>query len=213
MECKSKIRQLNNKGFSLVELIVIMIIIVVLATSVVVAFVNTSDQKVKASSTLISKYMDNVLNSAMTKGKAWVQIRYDSKKQNYYVADSDGHSEKLSSGVDVTYRVENGDEKNVPVKNVPIDDSNLTENEGSAVETDDENDPVVDDGLILSFDRVNGAFDGIIKEVNKNTGDFVYDVQGDSNSKQYVEYIYIKSGDSMKKIHLYTKTGVYEIED
>lgn len=212
MDSKSKIRQLNNKGFSLVELIVIMIIIVVLATSVVVAFVNTSDQKVKASSTLVSKYMDNVLNSAMTKGKAWIQIRYDSKKQNYYVKDSDGHSEKLSSGVDVTYDVENG-EKNVPVKNVLVDDSNLNENEGSADETDDENDPVVDGGLILSFDRVNGAFDGIIKEVNKNTGDFVYDVQGDSNNKKYVEYIYIKSGDSMKKIHLYTKTGVYEIED
>ena len=103
-------KKINNHGFSLVELIVIMIIIVILATAVVVAFVNTADQKVKASSTLISKYLDSTLSTSMTKGSAYMTIRYDSGKSSYYVEDGVGHSEKLSSGVNVTYDIENGAE-------------------------------------------------------------------------------------------------------
>ena len=102
-------KKINNHGFSLVELIVIMIIIVILATAVVVAFVNTADQKVKASSTLISKYLDSTLSTSMTKGSAYMTIGCDSQN-NYYVKDSEDHSEKLSSGVNVTYDIENGAE-------------------------------------------------------------------------------------------------------
>ena len=192
MVCKRKKGQLNNQGFSLVELIVIMIIIVVLATSVVVAFVNTSDQKVKASATLVSKYMDNVLNSSMTKGSAWLRIRYDADKEAYYVEDSDGHSEKLSSGVSVSYDIENG------AKNNAI---NVQSSEQSSEQSS---------GLMFSFSRVNGSFSPIIDSINSD-GTFKYRTQGDSMTNIYVDKIHITSGDSARTIILYVKTGVYEI--
>ena len=182
MRDKVKNRQLNNKGFSLIELIVIMIIVVILATAVVVAFVNSEDQKTKSSATLVSKYLDNVMTYSMTKGNAYLTVGYDSGR--YYVKDSENHSEKLSPAIEVSYHIENS--KNVIV----IDENNK---------------------LMLSFSRTNGSFTPIIKSVNAD-GTFVYETTGDSNTNVYADNITIKCNDSTKVIHLYTKTGVYEIE-
>ena len=182
MGSNCKRRQLNNQGFSLVELIVIMIIIVILATTVIVSFVNTADQKVKSSATLITKYMDNVLSSAMSKGNAWFKIRYDDDKDNYYVEDSEGHSEKLSSNVTVSYDVENGD------KGVKIDETNSQ--------------------LMFSYSRVNGSFTPIIDSVNPD-GTFNYKTKGEGYA--YPDKIYVTCNDSRRTIQLYVKTGVYEI--
>ncbi len=184
MRDKVKNRQLNNKGFSLVELIVIMIIVVILATAVVVAFVNSEDQKTKASATLVSKYLDNVMNYSMTKGNAYLTLGYDNASQRYYVKDSENHSEKLSPAIEVSYHIENSE--NV----IAIDENNE---------------------LMISFSRTNGSFTPIIKSVNAD-GTFVYETTGDSNTNVYADIIYIKCNDSTKVIHLYTKTGVYEIE-
>lgn len=170
MRDKIKKEQLNNKGFSLIELIVIMIIVVILATAVVVAFVNSDTQKTKTSASLVSKYLDNVLNYSLTKGDAYFEIRYDSASGKYYVEDSEGHSEKLASGVKVSYDVENRENAN----NIPIDESN--------------------DTLKFSFNRTNGSF-------------------APTESGDYIKNIYLKSNDSTKVVHLYTKTGAYEIED
>lgn len=185
MRDRLKRQQLNNKGFSLVELIVIMIIVVILATAVVVAFVNNEDQKTKSSATLVSKYLDNVLNYSMTKGNAYLTIRYDEPSDRYYVEDSEGHSERLASAVRVSYDIENGE------KGIAIDESN--------------------DRIMISFMRNNGSYTPLIKSVNPD-GTFEYYTTGDSNSNVYADNIYIKCNDSTKVIHLYTKTGVYEIE-
>ena len=65
--------------------------------------------------------------------------------------------------------------------------------------------------LMISFSRTNGSFTPIIKSVNAD-GTFVYETTGDSNTNVYADNITIKCNDSTKVIHLYTKTGVYEIE-
>ncbi len=184
MRDKLKRQQLNNKGFSLIELIVIMIIVVILATAVVVAFVNSEDQKTKSSATLVSKYLDNVMNYSMTKGNAYLTLGYDDASQRYYVKDSENHSEKLSPAIEVSYHIENSE--NV----IAIDENNE---------------------LMISFSRTNGSFTPIIKSVNAD-GTFVYETTGDSNTNVYADNIYIKCNDSTKIIHLYTKTGVYEVE-
>ena len=184
MRDKLKRQQLNNQGFSLIELIVIMIIVVILATAVVVAFVNSEDQKTKTSATLVSKYLDNVMNYSMTKGNAYLTLGYDNASQRYYVKDSENHSEKLSPAIEVSYHIENSE--NV----IAIDENNK---------------------LMISFSRTNGSFTPIIKSVNAD-GTFVYETTGDSNANVYADNITIKCNDSTKEIHLYTKTGVYEIE-
>jgi len=184
MRDKLKRQQLNNKGFSLIELIVIMIIVVILATAVVVAFVNSEDQKTKSSATLVSKYLDNVMNYSMTKGNAYLTLGYDDASERYYVKDSENHSEKLSPAIEVSYHIENSE--NV----IAIDENNE---------------------LMISFSRTNGSFTPIIKSVNAD-GTFVYETTGYSNTNVYADNITIKCNDSTKILHLYTKTGVYEIE-
>ena len=186
MDIKSDNRQLNNKGFSLVELIVIMVIVVIMATAVVVSFVNSSDQKVKAATNVVSNYLRDVLNYSMTKGTSYMTIRYDSAKDIYYVEDNQGHSEKLASGIKVSYDKQNGD------KDIAIDENRPT--------------------LILSFSRTNGSFTPVIESVNSD-GTFNYVTQGEANTYVYADHINIKGNNSGKTIHLYTNTGEYEIED
>ncbi len=177
--------QLNNKGFSLVELIVIMVIMVVLATAVVVSFVNSSNQKVKASTNVVSNYLQDVLNYSMTKGITYFIIRKDG--EDYYVEDTQGNSEKLQSGIKITYNT-------------------VGSSEDKAIET---NKP-----LIISFSRINGAFSPIkveIKDDNTGTSEYV-----DTNPAVYAEYINIETsnGDGYgKRIHMYTKTGEYKVEN
>ena len=197
MRDKLKRQQLNNQGFSLVELIV-----VILATAVVVAFVNSEDQKTKSSATLVSKYLDNVMNYSMTKGNAYLTLEYDDDSGRYYVKDSENHSEKLSPAIEVSYHIENCE--NVIV--IGDKETVIDENGDEVVANDGKNDK-----LMLSFSRTNGSFTPIIKSVNAD-GTFVYETTGDSNANVYADSITIKCNDSTKVIHLYTKTGVYEIE-
>ncbi len=181
MDNKDKRQQLNNKGFSLVELIVIMVLMVIMATAVVVSFVNSGGQKVKASTTVVTNYLRDVLNYNMTKGTSYMTIRYDADKDVYYVEDNQGHSEKLASGISISYNLENSSEEDA----IAINEQKPT--------------------LMLSFSRANGAFSHIVTGVNGD-GSLAY-------SDSYAEYINIKSNGSEKRIHMYVKTGEYEVED
>lgn len=183
---KSKI---NNYGFSLVELIVIMVIIVILSVSAVATFVNSSGQRVSSSTNVVSNYLDNVMNYTMT-GKyhnknsddtseegsdaakaenksAVFSIEY--KNGKYYVSDGISKEEPLSSGIKITYDKDNG-------TNVEISDNF---------------------SLQLTFSRLNGSFNPL-------------------SDGSYVKYINITSENNSnyaKVIRLYNKTGEYEIVD
>ena len=188
MGSRDKRRQLNNQGFSLVELIVIMIIIVILATAVIVSFVNTADQKVKSSATLISKYMDSTINNCMTKGgNAWIKIRYNSDKKSYYVEDSEGHSEKLAASVAVKYHVENREGE------VAIDDANSE--------------------VTMTFSRANGAGPQLVINTEPTEGSEEGSSQESEQKILYVDNIKISCNDSLRTLKFYTKTGTYEIKE
>ncbi len=174
----------NNKGFSLVELIVVIAIMLVITTGAVVVFSNTSTQKVKTGTDMIASYLQSVMNINMTKKDAYMEIYYDGK--NYYVKDNDGNSEKLKNGVEVTYDIEDG-----------ASDNQITKAQS----------------LIISYSRSNGAFRPIITSV-KEDGTYVYLTktdQGGNEIQQYVRNINIKSGSSAKTIRCYSKTGKSEI--
>lgn len=184
-------KKTDNRGFSLVELIVVMVIVVILATAVVVAFVNSDGQKLKSSSDLISKYLDNTLNYSLTKGNVYFELSYDEKSSRYkvYVKDSTKDSEddkdvisseNLPSGIKIKYHIQNaeGDLK------IPDDSANLK----------------------FSFYRDRGSYTPIIIGINDD-GSFVY------MSDMFADSIEIESGDSSRTIKLYTKTGAYEIKE
>ncbi len=186
MNNKTEKRQLNNQGFSLVELIVVMIIMVIMATAVVVGFVNSSAQKVKASTELVTKYLNNTLSYSLSKGATYFEISYDSSKDRYTVRTKYGtgkgeeSSEQLEKGVVVTYDIENGDPSDFSTNNT----------------------------LRLSYNRNNGSFTPIITAVDDDTMTLTTDT---ANRK--VSDIYITCNDSGKRVHLYTKTGEYEVFD
>ena len=186
MDNKTEKRQLNNQGFSLVELIVVMIIMVIMATAVVVGFVNSSAQKVKASTELITKYLNNTLSYSLSKGATYFEIKYDSDRYTvrtkYGTGAGEESSEQLEKGVVVTYDIENGD-----TGNTFSEESNT---------------------LRLSYNRNNGSFTPIITAVDDNTMTLTTDT---ANRK--VSDIYITCNDSGKRVHLYTKTGEYEVFD
>lgn len=176
-------KKIHNQGFSLVELIVIMVIIVILATAVVVSFVNTESQKVKNSTTLISKYLDSTISHSMTRAKDTVYLRIvydgDDSSGHYKIEDSEGHEEKLPSGVVLKYHTDKGTSGEIKAR----------ENKS----------------LELSYSRTNGS-GPMIGKVEGST--FVPDNDGQEN----VDYIYISSGSTTKTIKMNTKTGVYEID-
>lgn len=174
--------QLNNKGFSLVELIVIMVIMVVLATAVVVSFVNSSNQKVKAATNVVSNYLQDMINYSMTKGTTYFIIR--KKGEDYYVENTQGDSEKLQSGIKITYNTVGS-----------------REDEAIDIET---NNP-----LVISFSRMNVSFSPI--KVETEDKNYV-----DTNPAVYAEYINIETSNGNgygKRIHMYTKTGEYKVEN
>ena len=176
--------QLNNKGFSLVELIVIMVIMVILATAVVVSFVNSSNQKVKAATNVVSNYLQDMINYSMTKGTTYFIIR--KKGEDYYVENTQGDSEKLQSGIKITYNT-------------------VGSTEDKAIDT---NNP-----LIISFSRMNVSFSPIKVETVDENNVITY---VDTNPAVYAEYINIETSNGNgygKRIHMYTKTGEYKVEN
>ena len=179
-------KKINNQGFSLVELIVIMVIIVILATAVVVSFVNTESQKVKNSTTLISKYLDSTISHSMTRAKDTVYLRIvydgDDSSGHYKIEDSEGHDEKLPSGVVLEYHTDK----------CAIGEKYEIKNRDNK-------------SLELSYSRTNGS-GPMIGKVEGST--FV----PDNNGQENVDYIYISSGSTTKTIKMNTKTGVYEID-
>ena len=178
--------KLNNKGFSLVELIVVMAVVVILSVAAAAVFLNSSGQKVTASTNIVANYLKDVMNYTMTgkytgggnatsgssvqvKSPAQLTItcRDEGSSGTYYVSDGIGKEEKLQSGIKITYDTDAGG--------------------SNSIETGDE--------FKISFSRLNGSFNPL-------------------DDGSYVKYInIISAGDSSrsKSIRLYSKTGEYKI--
>nr|MCR4611956.1 prepilin-type N-terminal cleavage/methylation domain-containing protein [Lachnospiraceae bacterium] len=142
-------QKLNNNGFSLIELIVIMVIMVILSVAAVGSFVNSAGQKVTASTTIISKYLSDVMNYTMTGKynnvnfesetgnetqtvKKAAELKIENRDGKFYISDGIGKEEQLKSGIDITYKTETGNTYDA-AKNA----------------------------LVLTFSRLNGSFNPI----------------------------------------------------
>lgn len=185
----------NNKGFSLVELIVVIAIMGVVATGLIVAFSNNSTQKLNASTKLIGQYLDGVLSYSLSNKDATFEIGYLASRDQYYVTNNQDDIEVLPSGVVVTYDIKNG-----------ATNKTITE----------------DNPLTFSFDKANGTITPLLREINdqdenSNTENFgnkkpvLYEVITDNGVRLYTDKINVSYGSSSKEIILYDKTGKYEV--
>lgn len=176
----------NNKGFSLLELIVVIAILAILSGIVITAMMNTGSFKVKKATELLKVSIGETKIEAMSKNMASLTILRDTSG-TYYIQRGEGEKEKLVKG------------------NVTI---SYTE-EGSGIETP------VESGhpLQFSFSRSSGAFTPIIDSINAD-GSYQYRTvnSGGTSEVVYCSSIIINCGSRSNRIMLVKDTGKYYVE-
>lgn len=176
----------NNKGFSLLELIVVIAILAILSAIVTGAVMNRAGWKVKKASELLDTVIGETKTEAMSKSRASLTI-FKESSGDYYIQITGKEKEKLGDGnMTISYTVE-----------------------GAAVET------VIEPSspLQFSFSRSSGAFTPIIDGKNPD-GSWRYRTEGtgESAAMVYCNGIMIKSGSHSRKLGLVKDTGKYYTE-
>ena len=172
----------DNKGFSLVELLVVITIMVILSVGMIYGFQNSNGQRAQAGAQLVETYMDRAKSKNFTKNAIYLTISCDNTGR-YYVADSDGNRENLPKNVTVTYDTNAGSDNAITAASP----------------------------LRFSYSRTDGSITPIISQVSNGTFIFAKKDPSSSENK-YCTYIHVKAGERQRNIRLYTKTGKYAEE-
>jgi prepilin-type N-terminal cleavage/methylation domain-containing protein len=174
----------NNKGFSLVELIVVMAIMVIVSTGIVTILLSLSDYKCKAGAETICTYLNNTKSEALAKQSAYMNIELDTTDGNYYVTTSKNPTydkdSKLGKNIVISY------------------DTNFST--GIAVDSTH--------SIILTYSRGSGAF----QYMKKVSGGSYVDMADSSGNYIYCKAIHIQNAKKTKgyTITLNKDTGKYE---
>ena len=176
----------NNRGFSLLEVIVVVAVLAVLSGIAVMAVMNTGSWKVKKSTELLNGSMAETKVEAMSKVKASLTISVDASGV-WYIQRTGEEKEKLAD------------------KNMVI---SYTE-EGSATEH------AIGAGspLEFSFSRSSGAFTPIIDGENAD-GSFQYRTKniGGTSGMVYCRSIIIRCNNKSSETVLVKNTGKYYVK-
>jgi prepilin-type N-terminal cleavage/methylation domain-containing protein len=178
-------KEKNDAGFSLVELIVVIAIMTIVAVISVNLFSNTAGQQTKNAASLIGSYWNSTKNYNLTKNPSYLMISYDAA-EGYSIADNQGNSRKLTGNLVISYETSTGDKKQIT--------------EGTP--------------LRLSFNRSTGALLPIISSVEAD-GSFDYLSSGSGSATAdyvYCSRITVTSGNSERSLITHRRTGKYEIE-
>lgn len=172
----------NNKGFSLIEAVVVIAILAVLATGVVVGIGQLAGWRVTDCASDIDSAMKNTRINAMSKSSAYLEISYDAAG-NYYLQEKGEDREKIASGnISIIY----------------------TTNRGTELDITEES------PLIISYNRSSGAFAPVISQVEED-GSFIFMTHADGNYV-YCSKITITNGTKTKTITLIKDTGKHILE-
>lgn len=172
----------NNKGFSLIELVVVIAIVAVLAGGSVLGIGSLAGWRVTNCASDIDSAMKNTRVNAMSKSSAYMQIRCDSDGK-YFLMESGKQEDSIAKGnVSIRYETDKGDVVDIT--------------DGSS--------------LILSYNRSSGAFMPIITNVaGDGTYTFLTDSGG---AYVYCRKIIVTNGRKTKTITLVKDTGKHTLE-
>lgn len=172
----------NNKGFSFIEMIVVVAIMAVLVSGIVVGIGSLAGWRVTDCASDIDSAMKNTKINAMSKFSAYMKIYCDSDG-NYFLKESGKQAEKIASGgISIKYKNHNGVITDIT--------------EGSP--------------LILSYNRSSGAFMSVITSVAED-GTFTF-LTGEEGSYLYCSQIIITNERKTKVITLVKDTGKHTLE-
>lgn len=173
----------KNKGFSLVELIVVIAIMVVLAAATVMVLANQPGWRVKNATDSLRTAIGATKTEAMSKHRASLTITREA--DGYYVQVTGREKEHIgnSKSVKVLYAV-NGGEANVEI--------------------------AMGTPLQFSFDRSSGAFTPII-DGKDASGNYVFRsrMDGGVSTMVYCTGLKIECGNKSKELVLVKDTGKY----
>lgn len=173
----------NNKGFSLVELIVVIAIMVILSAVTAAALANQPGWKVKNAEEMLRTAIGETRMEAMSKHRASLTITKEA--DGCYIQITGKEKERLgnSKNIQIFYGVNGGD---VTTELTP----------GMKLE--------------FSFDRSSGAFTPIINGTDAS-GNYQYrsQTQGGTSVMLYCTGIAVKCGNSGRELVLVKDTGKY----
>lgn len=160
----------RNKGYSLIELVVILAILAIIGSVVVGTFMNVSPYRAKKAIKLISSVMSETRVQALSRTVAWMEIKQDADG-TYVIVTSYAGEQRLSKDYTISY----------------TDDQNPSAT-------------VIADGtsLILTYDRSSGSFSDIkVRQPDdtlNGTGAYCNSIIITKGSKEYKITLYKDSG-------------------
>ena len=178
----------RNKGFSMIELLVVLAIASVLVAVMMVSFGNMSSFKLRKSAKVIGSALSDVQIAAMAKTGQYFELYYNDTQEVYEVRLQDGKTKTVGEkNADISYTTS--------ISSTPVD--------------------VKTKPLILSYYSANGAFTPVIAVINAD-GTYEY-AESNSGNTYYCKTIEIGYGSGSNKvtktITLYSKTGKHIIEE
>jgi prepilin-type N-terminal cleavage/methylation domain-containing protein len=184
----------NNKGLSFVEVMVVIAILAVLSATSITAIVSQSDFYAKKAASAITETLSETRANALARSNAWMELSYDTTKNKYIMTTSTGEEKELGNRFTITY--------------------DITQKNGTVTT----NDLATSDPLILSYNRSNGAFTGVIASVNSSidAGDgsthysFTYRLDSSGDQLSCTKISVIQGTEHEYEITLYPDTGKYE---
>lgn len=160
----------KNSGFSVIELLAVVVIMAILATGTITIVLSVSSYRAKQAAEEISATMSETRVQALSKTSAWMEIRQETDG-TYMIGTSYAGDTRLANSYTISYTKE-GDATEVPIQ--------------------------TSNPLVLTYDRSTGGFADIkIKDPGGNlsgTGTYCDSITVRKGSKAFVIRLYKESG-------------------
>jgi len=187
----------NNKGFSLIELIVVIAIMSIMVGFLVVSLSTVFGTKARECAEKVSAKIDSVKTGSVSLYNETMELKYHSKSEPGYSSDGyyatcsvytiDNQAQSVKASEDEIRKV---GASNIAIKAYTSDGNNFDLDSST--------------GIIISFDRSTGAF----KQAMKDDGVGLVD---GSNNPVYFEKITFSAGGRTYKIEMVPETGKHTV--